>query len=166
MTFTKAQERFSAIAKTATTTSTPAQLVQIQRDLKALLRDINDDLDHLEECAPVQRAITELSPRLAGQVTQQVIAEITSRSKALEDATTLLSKTADTASADARVLTFEKPKLIAAGLTGCIQAVEELRKEIDGGAGPLTGERLAIVAGKADALFVQLTQLQGTIKSA
>jgi hypothetical protein len=80
------------------------------------------------------------------------------RTAALTAATALLNKTAADATADARVLTFEKPKLIAAGLTGCIAAVRDLRTS-------LNGSDLATAAVKAEALLAQLTQLQGTIKT-
>jgi hypothetical protein len=76
-----------------------------------------------------------------------------------------LAATANKAAADVRVLTFESPRLIAAGLIGCIGAVNDLRQELESGAGVLDGERISLVAGKAEALLVQLTQLQGTIKA-
>jgi hypothetical protein len=165
MTFTEAQARFSVIAAGITPACTPSKLVQAQKDLQALTDAMLDDPDRLGECAPVRQAIRALSPRLAGQVTQEVIKDLASRSQALESASALLAATADKAAADARVLTFESPRLIAAGLIGCIGAVNDLRKELEDGGGVLDRERISLVAGKAEALLVQLTQLQGTIKA-
>ena len=154
MTFQDAQARFSKIVATVTPASTAAEAVQAQ----GLLLALQNSLPNTEEFDSIADAIAATAPQLMGQLTQTVLDDLRTRTQALSAATGLLDQTAAAAKADARVLTFAQPKLIAAGLTGSIAAVRDLRIA-------LSGDDVAAASAKSEALLTQLTQLLATIKT-
>ena len=153
MTFQEAQARFAAITRAIRPGLPPAQLVQIQGQLNDLL----EALPNTAEFDPVVEAIQAVSPRLTGQVTQAVLDDLASRSAALAAGASLLDQTAAEANADARILQFDKPQLVAAGLNQSVQAALRLR---DGA----QAKDLPEVARQAQSLVILLRQMQSTIK--
>jgi hypothetical protein len=153
MTFQEAQARFAAITRGIRPGLPPVQLVQIQGQLNDLL----EALPNTAEFDPVVEAIQAVSPRLTGQVTQAVLDDLASRSAALAAGASLLDQTAAEANADARILQFDKPQLVAAGLNQSVQAALRLR---DGA----QAKDLPEVARQAQSLVILLRQMQSTIK--
>ena len=126
--------------------------------------EISSDLLNLQlalpntpEFDPIRQTIADFLPRLVGQVAQAVLAELQSRTASLGAASALLTHTANEAAADARVLTFEKPKLIAAALKNAVDAVQQIRDAAKAG-------NFVQAIEKAQALQVLLSQAQTTIK--
>ena len=153
MTFQEAQARFDTITRGIRPGLPPAQLVQVQGQLNDLL----EALPNTAEFDPVVEAIQAVSPRLTGQVTQAVLDDLASRSAALAAGASLLDQTAAEANADARILQFDKPQLVAAGLNQSVQAALRLR---DGA----QAKDLPEVARQAQSLVILLRQMQSTIK--
>src|SRR5206468_2241300 len=110
MTFQEAQTKFSSIVSSMSPAMSSRELVQKQRDLQNLLTS----LPNTQEFDPIVSAIAEFSPKLAGEVTQAVVQDLQSRDAAFKEVSGLLTQVSNKADADARTLTFEKPKLVAA----------------------------------------------------
>jgi hypothetical protein len=155
MTFQDAQKRFSAIATLIQAGLTPADLLKLQNQLKAL----QDSLPLAEEFDPINDAIVAISPKLTGLLVAAAVGEIVRRTDALTAATALLNKTAQQAADDARLWQFERPKLIANGLVNCVSLAQELRTAAKDG-------DIDAVSAKADAMLALLAQLRATTKSA
>lgn len=155
MTFQDAQTQFAKIIGTITTALTSAQLVQKQAELQVLL----DSCPNTAEFDPITSAITELSPKLAGAVTQLVLQDLQTRAAALNEAVALLSRTTKRAEADAKMLTFDKPKVVVAALTESVKTLQEIRVAAKAG-------DLATVAPKVEALVVLLEQIRASAKPA
>jgi hypothetical protein len=153
MTFQEAQARFTALVQSVTPALSAAELAQIQAQLYSLMCSV----PNTPVFDPIVEAIKEVSPRLSGQITQAVLDGLAARSTALEAATGLLNKTAADAGADARVLQFAQPRLVAAALSNSVQTAQQLRDAIKAG-------NIAEVYSKAQALLVLLRQLESTIK--
>ncbi len=155
MTFQEAQARFAAIAGGITPALSAADLTSLQAQLYALMIEVPTT----PEFDPIIDAIKQVAPRLGGQITQATLDDLASRSAALAAATALLNQTAAKAQADARVLQFEQPRLIAAALNNSVQAARQVRDAVQAG-------DLATASAQAQALLVQLSQLTSTIKPA
>lgn len=153
MTFQEAQARFAGIIQSVNPGLAAPQLVQIQSQLY----DLMNAMPNTAEFDPIVDAIKAVSPRLSGQVTQAVLNDLASRSSGLAVATDLLNQTAAQAGGDARVLTFDQPRLVAAALNRSVQAAQKLRDAASAG-------NVTAVADQAQALIVLLTQIQSTIK--
>jgi hypothetical protein len=153
MTFQEAQARFAAIVQIVSPALSPTQLVQVQ----AQLNDLMEALPNTAEFDPIVEAIKAVSPRLSGRVTQAVLDDLASRSAALAAGASLLDQTASDASADARILQFDQPRLIAAALTNSLQVAQQLRDAA-------RARNIPEVANQAQALMILLAQIQSTIK--
>jgi hypothetical protein len=131
-----------------------SELVQKQKDLRNLL----NSLPNTAEFDPIANAIAEFSPKLAGSVTQAVIIDLQSRDATLKEASGLLTQVSNKADADARTLTFEKPRLVAAALTEALVKLGELRIAAKSG-------NVAEAAAKVEALLTLIEHVQGSIKA-
>jgi hypothetical protein len=154
MTFQDAQTQFSNIVGSITPATSSDQLLQKQRNLQALLVG----LPNTPEFDPIAEAIADFSPRLAGQLTQEVVKDLQSRDNTLEEASGLLTQAANNANADARTLTFEEPKLVLSALVSSVAKLHEISDAAKAG-------NLVDAASKADALVLLLQQVQQTIKA-
>ena len=153
MTFQEAQAKFSAIVSSVQPAMSSGELVQRQKDLQNLL----NSLPSAAEFDPIASAIAEFSPKLAGQVTHAVVKDLQSRDATLKEASGLLARVANKAEADARTLTFQKPKLVAAALTEALVNLQELRAAAKSG-------NLDQAAAKAEALIALVEHVRGSIK--
>lgn len=153
MTFQEAQTRFAAITQSVSPALSATQLVQVQTQLNGLM----DALPNTAEFDPIVDAIKAVSPRLSGQVTQAVLDDLASRSAALAAGASLLDQTASDASADARILRFDQPRLVAAALVNSLQVAQQLRDAA-------RAKNIPEVANQAQALMILLAQIQSTIK--
>jgi hypothetical protein len=153
MTFQEAQARFTAIIQSVSPALSATQLVQVQ----AQLNDLMDALPNTAEFDPIVDAIKAVSPRLSGQVTQAVLDDLASRSATLAAGASLLDQTASDASADARILRFDQPRLVAAALNNSLQVAQQLRDAA-------RAKNIPEVANQAQALMILLAQIQSTIK--
>ena len=154
MTFQEAQTKFSAIVESITGTMDSGALVQKQRDLIAL----QNSLPASAEFDVIADAIAEFSPKLTGKLTQAVLASLKSREASMTAASDLLTQVADKASADAKTLTFDDPKLVAAALSESVSQLQDLRQAAqDGDVGQ--------VATKVDALATLIEHVRSSIKS-
>ena len=153
MTLQEAQTKFAKIVGSITGALTSTQLVQKQAELQALF----DACPNTPEFDPITSAIAELSPKLSGQVTQIVLQDLRSRVATLNEAVALLTRTFERAEADARLLTFEKPKTVVAALTESVNTVKEIRTAAKAG-------DIMAVAPKLEALLVLLEQVKASAK--
>ena len=153
MTLQEAQAKFAKIVGSITGALTSTQLVQKQAELQALF----DACPNTPEFDPITSAIAELSPKLSGQVTQIVLQDLRSRAATLNEAVGLLTRTFERAEADARLLTFEKPKAVVAALTESVNTLKEIRTAAKAG-------DIIAVAPKVEALLVLLEQVKASAK--
>ena len=153
MTFQEAQTKLARILGSITATLGTAQLVQKQAELQALA----DTCPNTAEFDPIASAIAEVSPKIAGQVTQVVLKDLQSRVAGLNEAVGLISRTSQRAEGDARILTFEKPKTVVAALTESVNTLKEIRTAAKAG-------DLMAVAPKVEALLVLLEQVKASAK--
>jgi hypothetical protein len=153
MTLAEAHDQFTALAQKVSPGRTPAELAAISADLNTLLHSLPNTEDFDAMC----QQITGFSKLLSGQMSQAVLADLQSRSAALSTANKLLTDTATTAAADARVLTFEKPRLIAATLTTALTTAQQMRTAISSG-------NYSQALEKAQALETLFLNAQSTIK--
>lgn len=153
MNFSEAKGQLDRLVQQLTPGLAPATIVGIKRELVALA----GTLPNSAEFDPIRELILEFLPQLQGSVAQSVLASLQSRTAALGAATDLLAQTAADAEADARVLTFEKPRLIAAAVTNAIATAQQMRGAIAKGDYPQALE-------KAQALEALLAHAQSTIK--
>lgn len=155
MTFQEAQAQFSAITNRVSMSSTSTELVAVQDDLIGL----QDRLPKAAEFDVIADAIAEFTPKLTGQVVKAVLDSLRSRAGTLREASSLLTQVGNKAKSDARVLTLEQPKLIAAGLTEAVGQIKELRDAAK-------DKNFEKAAANADALVTLVQHLRGTIKEA
>jgi len=153
MTFQEAQAKFSAIVNSISPTMSSSELVQKQRDLQALLMS----LPNIPEFNPIAQAITDFSPKLKGQVTQAVAVALQAQDAVLKEASDLLTQVASKAEANAKILTFEKPKLVAAALAESLAKLKELKEAAKAG-------DLGATASKAEALLALFESIRATVK--
>ena len=154
MTFQEAQTMFSNLVSSVSTAMSSSELVQKQKDLRNLL----NSLPNTPEFDPIAKVIAEFSPKLAGNVTRAVVSDLQSRDATLKEASVLLTQVSNKADADARTLTFEKPKLVAAALTESLAKLEELRMAAKSG-------NFEEAASKVDALLTLVEHVRGSIKA-
>jgi hypothetical protein len=154
MTFQEAQARFTGIVQTITPGLSSAELVQKQAQLQSLLNSLPNSV----EFDPIANAIAELSPKLAGQVTQAVLADLQSRDARLQAAAGLLNRVENRAQADARTLRLEQPKMIVATLTESVTTLEQIRNDVQAG-------NLQTAVANTEALLSLVNTVRTTIKS-
>ena len=154
MTFQEAQTRFTNIVQTITPGLGSAELVQKQTQLQNLL----NSLPNTAGFDPIANAIAELSPKLAGQVTQAVLADLQSRDASLRAAAGLLDRVENRAQADARTLRLEQPKMIVAALTESVTTLQQIRNDVQAG-------RLESAVANTEALLSLVNTVRTTIKS-
>jgi len=154
MTFQDAQTQFATTVKGVAPELTSSELVQKQRDLQNLLAQ----LPNTPEFDPIASAISEYSPKLKGQVTQAVVKALQSRDAVFTQASHLFAQISTKADADARNLTFEKPKLILATLADSVEQLQQIRNAATAGDSETAGS-------KAEALALMLIQVQQTLKT-
>jgi hypothetical protein len=82
---------------------------------------------------------------------------VKSRTALLNLAVSVIAQLEKEAAADARLLSFEQPRLVAAGLKNGISLVQQLRDAVKQG-------NLALVGEKAEALLAVLGTLSSTMK--
>jgi hypothetical protein len=154
MTFQEAQARFTGIVQTITPGLSSAELVQKQAQLQGLLNSLPNSV----EFDPLANAIAEFSPKLAGQVTQAVLADLQSRDASLQAAAGLLNRVENRAQADARTLRLEQPKMIVATLTESVTTLEQIRNDVQAG-------NLQKAVANTEALLSLVNTVRTTIKS-
>ena len=154
MTFQEAQTRFSTITGNITTATSPAELLQKQQALIAL----QNSLPSSAEFDAIADAIAEFSPKLTGAIVQGDLAALQGREAGLKAAASLLTQVEARANADARVLTFEKPKMVLAALNETVTTLQELRTAAKNG-------DYVLAAAKIDALATLVQQVRGSIKA-
>jgi len=154
MTFQDAQMKFSTIIGSITATMTSGELHQKQLDLIAL----QNSLPTSAEFDAIANAIAESTSKLTGLITTAVLDSLISRDTALKEASDLLTQVANEADSDARMLTFEKPKIVLSALTGSVTKLKEIRDAVKSG-------NTVDAVSKAEALVVLLQQVQQTIKA-
>jgi hypothetical protein len=130
-----------------------SERVQKQKDLHNLL----NSLPNTAEFDPIANVIAEFSPKLAGSVTQAVLIDLQSRDATLKAASVLLTQVSNKADADARTLTFEKPRLVAAALTEALGKLGELRMAAQSG-------NIEEAAAQVETLLTLIQHVQGSIK--
>jgi hypothetical protein len=153
MTFQEAQTKFSSIVGSVSPAMSSSDLVQKQRDLQRLLTS----LPNTPEFDLIANAIAEFSPKLAGQVTQAVVTSLQSRDSTFKQASGLLNQVSINADADARTLSFEKPKLVVAALTESVTKLKEVRAAAKAG-------NIEEAASKVDLLLALVEQVRASIK--
>lgn len=153
MTLPEAQIKFTSISLRLT----PNLSDDASQQLISELTGLQDDLPNEAAFDPLNADIRALKSKLRGQITEAAIAELQSRTAALNSATALLSQTAADAAADARMLTFEKPQLIVATLKNAVTTVQEIRTAAQTGNYPQALEKI-------QALEALLAHAQTTIK--
>src|SRR5262245_61043260 len=129
MTFQEAQAAFSSLVSSINAGISSSDLVQKQKDLRNLLNSV----PNTPEFDPIAKAIAEFSPKLAGSVTQAVVVDLQSRDATFKEASGLLTQVSAKADANAKALTFEKPKLVAAALNESIGKLKELTESAKAG---------------------------------
>ena len=154
MTFQEAQTKFSAIVGSITATMSSGDLSQKQRDLIALQNSLPD----AAEFDVIADAIADFSPKLTGMIAQGVLDSLKSRESSIKAASILLTQVASKASANAKTLTFDEPKLIAAALNESVIQVQELRAAAKAG-------DIEQVAAKVDALATLIEHVRSSIKA-
>jgi hypothetical protein len=154
MTFQEAQARFTGIVQTITPGLGSAELVQKQAQLQSLLNSLPNSV----EFDPIANAIGELSPKLSGQVTQAVLADLQSRDARLQAAAGLLNRVENRAQADARTLRLEQPKMVVAALTESVTTLEQIRNDVQAG-------NLLTAVANTEALLSLVNTVRTTIKS-
>lgn len=154
MTFQEAQTRFSAIVNSITPTMSSGGVLQKQRDLIAL----ENSLPASAEFDVIANAISDFSPKLTGMVAQGVLDSLKSRESSVQAASSLLTQVADDANSNAKALTFEKPKLVAAALNETVAQLQELRTAAKAG-------DVEQAVSKVDALATLIEHVRSSIKA-
>jgi hypothetical protein len=154
MTPQEAQAQFSSIVSSFSTNMTSEQVLQKQKELI----NLQNALPESAEYDPIATAIAEFSPKLTGRLTQEVISSLKSRDSVLSEASSLITKVANKANSDARVLTFEDPKFVVAALNEASTGLNELYSAAKAG-------NAEVVASKANALMTLIAKAQSYIKS-
>jgi hypothetical protein len=154
MTFQEAQTKFSSIVSNINPAMSSSALVQKQRDLQKLLIS----LPNTPEFDLIASAIAELSPKLVRHVTQAVVQALQSRNATFEAVSGLLAHVSDKADADARTLTFAKPRLVAAALTESLTQLQELRVAAKTG-------NFEEAAARVDALVALVEHVRASIQA-
>lgn len=154
MTFQEAQTAFSNIVSSIVAGMSLPALSQKQEDLQNLM----NSLPRTGEFSPIVKAIAEFSPKLVGQGTLEALKELQSRDATFKEASGLLTQVSQKADADARTLTFEKPKLVAAALTESLTKLQELRAAAKSG-------KFDEAASKVDALVALVEHVRVSIKA-
>jgi hypothetical protein len=154
MTFQEAQARFTSIVQTITPGLSSAELVQKQAQLQGLLNSLPNSV----EFDLLANAIAEFSPKLSGQVTQAVLADLQSRDARLQAAAGLLNRVENRAQADARTLRLEQPKMVVAALTESVTTLEQIRNDVQAG-------NLLTAVANTEALLSLVNTVRTTIKS-
>jgi len=154
MTLQEAQTKFSTIVGSITVTSSPAELLQKQEDLITL----QNSLPTSAVFDVIADAIADFSPKLTGAIVQGELDALKGREAVMMEAASLLTQVEKRANADARTLTLEKPKLVAAALVESVSKIKELRDTAKAG-------DFAATASKAEAVLALLENVKTTIKS-
>lgn len=154
MTPQDAQARLSALVSTVTVASSPATIQNVQSQLASLAASLppTPDFDRVAD------AITAVTQQLRQQLTGAVLTDLNSRTALLGAAVDALAKVSSDAASDARVLSFEQPKLIVAGLTNGIALVQQLQAAVK-------RQDIAAVQQNAEALLAILGKLQETVRA-
>ena len=155
MTFQEAQAAFSGIVGGITVGMKQAEILQKQNDLLSLM----DSLPPTAEFNPIADAIADLAPKLQGKMTQAVLDSLRSREGVLKDTASFLDDVAGKANADARMLTFEQPKLVLATLTESITALQDAKSKAQ-------AKNFEGAASQIEAVMVLIEQVKGSIKTA
>jgi hypothetical protein len=153
MTLPEAHTRLRTIVAAVRPGLAAAEVVALQTKLLALI----EDLPISAEFDPTAAALGEIAGKLQGQLTQAVFDELKSRTAILGAAVATLAKVTREAAADARILSFEKPKVLAAGLKNGIALVEALQQAAKAG-------DVGVVSQNAEALLAVLATLRDNLK--
>lgn len=152
MTFQEAQTAFSNLCAGINAGMSSSELVQKQHALRALL----NSLPNTPEFDPIVAAITEFSPKLAGNVSHAVVAALQSRDATFKETSNLLTGVSAEAEANAKTVSFQKPKLVLAALNQSIPTIKELTASAKAG-------DFATTAAKAEALLAMIENVRSTI---
>jgi hypothetical protein len=150
----EAQTRFSNIINSIDVHMSSNDLLAKQAQLQAL----QDSLPNTPELNPIADAIADVQPKLMGMVTQAVLISLQSREQTLKEATSLITHVATEANANARSLSFEKPKLVLATLTQSIDALRDIKATAQ-------AQNFEAAAVKIDAVVTLIEQARNSIKT-
>jgi hypothetical protein len=153
MTLQEAQAKFSSIVNSVTVNMSSGELGQKQTELETLL----NTLPNTPEFNPISEAIAEVSPKLLGKITQAVVDSLRSRDEALKGGISLFDRVSTKANADARTLTFEKPKLVLAALTETVTALKDAQVAVK-------EKNFESAASKIDSVVKLIEKVKDTIK--
>lgn len=153
MTFEEAQKTLQDLLKRISAATGPAELLQIKRELYALEEKIWDK----EGFSSIQTQINEIAPRVSGQITTAVVADIQSRDSIFNNATAILNDISREAEHNAEILALEKPKLILPAITKSVEGLKEVRDLVKEG-------NYTEAAKKAETLMILLEQVRAKIK--
>ena len=154
MTFLEAQTKFSAIVNSITTTMSSGDRLQKQRNLLTL----QNSLPESAEFDVIANAISDFSPKLTGMIAEGVLDSLKSREASIKEASNLLTQVAHKAGANAKTLSFDNPKLVAAALNETVTQLQELRTAAKAG-------DFEQAASKVDALATLLEHVRASIKT-
>ena len=152
MTFQEAQSSFSNLVDSISAGMSSSELVQKQNEFRNLLIS----LPNTAEFDPIAKAIDEFSLKLAGSVTHAVLRDLQSRDATFKEASALLTQVSSKADANAKTLTFQKPKLVAAAVVESIATLKELTDAAKAG-------QVEATAAKAQALLTLFENVKATI---
>jgi hypothetical protein len=151
MTLQEAQTQFSSIVDSISPALSAAALDAKTDALLALQQNLPSG----SEFDVVSRAITEMITKLEGQITGTVLSDLQLTKAVVIEASNLLQKVATKADAEARLLTFEKPKLVLTALNEAASKLNEIRESVK-------RKDFQQVSVKADAL---MSLVQTTLQS-
>ena len=154
MTLQEAQNQLSGIINSIAAGMKAAELDQKTDALLAL----QDSLPGGSEFDVISKAITEIMPKLEGQITTAVLSELQLSKATIVESSNLLQQVGTKANAEARVLTFEKPKLVLTALNEAALKLKEIRDAAK-------ANDLQQVGVKADALISLVENTLQSIKA-
>lgn len=149
MTFEEAQAEFESIIKDISTNSTAAEILEVKRNLESF----SEQLPNTDEFDPIFTAVDDIQPKLTGDITMEVVADIESRGAVLRGAVDLLNKVTGEAEADASDLRLEQPKLILYTLTKSVESLKDIFNDTKNG-------NYTDAATKTEALIVFLEKVK------
>lgn len=123
MTLQEAQNQFSNITNSIVAGTSAAEL---DHKTDALL-ELQQNLPPGREFDVVSKAITEIMAKLEGETTAAVLDQLRLSKATMVEASNLLQQVGTRANAEARVLTFEEPKLVLTALNEAAFKLKEIR---------------------------------------
>jgi hypothetical protein len=154
MTFEQAQTELQAILQRMRPGLSPAELLAIQTDLN----DLKDAVRLKAEFDSIKDTINAVLPKVAGAITDEVIADIQSRDRIFKDATAALEKITNEGESNASQLSLSKTKIVLPAITKSVEEIKKIRDDVAGG-------KFDDAAAKAETLIVLLEQVKDKISA-